>query len=357
VSTEHFHRQNHYVSQGYLKRWAPSHKRLWVYRVLVSHIQVPAWKEASVKGVAYHSHLYTRIAAGRETDDFERWLDREYEAPAEEPLEKATSDARLTPDDWKCLVRFVAAQDVRTPARLVESSQRWNQILPGILDTTLREAVRKLGESGDREEIVRQEPTGETEYIHIPLRVTREVEPGRNAGKLKAEVVVGRSVWLFSMQHLLTKTVTVLQQQRWTILSPPEGMYWLTSDDPVIKLNYYRPGTYDFKGGWGNPGTEILLPLSPRHLLYTRVDDRPPRRGEIPRDQAEMIQRLIAEHAHRLIFAAEPDPEVPRLRPRTVNADLWRDENDLWRKWHEEQTAAEREAMGWGQEQPVSKDG
>jgi hypothetical protein len=239
--------------------------------VLVSHTQVPAWKEASVKGITYHSHLYTRLAAGRETDDFERWLDREFEAPAEEPLQKATSDAPLTPNDWKCLVRFLAAQDVRTPARLVESLQQWNQSLPGILDYTLRDVARQLGEARDRGEIVRQEPTGETEYIHIPLRVTREVEPGRNAGKLKAEVVVGRSVWLFSMQYLLTKAVTVLQQQKWTILSPPEGMHWLTSDDPVIKLNYYRSGEYDFKGGWGNRGTKILLPLSPRHLLYTQV--------------------------------------------------------------------------------------
>jgi hypothetical protein len=71
VSAEHFHRDNHYVSQAYLKRWASSQKRLWVYRVLVSHTKVPAWKQASVKGIAYHSHLYTRIAAGRETDDFE----------------------------------------------------------------------------------------------------------------------------------------------------------------------------------------------------------------------------------------------------------------------------------------------
>jgi hypothetical protein len=220
--------------------------------------------------------------------------------------------------------------------------------LPGILDHTLRDVVRKLGESRDRGEIAQQEPTGGTESI--PLRVTKEIEPGHDVGKLKAEVVVGRSVWLFSMRHLLKNTVSVLQQQKWTILSAPQGIHWITSDDPVIKLNYYRPGVYDFKGGWGNRGTEILLPLSPRHLLYTQVGQRRSRRGEIPRAEAEMIRRFIAEHAHRLIFAAEPDPEVPRLRPRTVNADLWR-------KWHEEQTAAEREVMGWGQEQAVPKDG
>jgi Protein of unknown function (DUF4238) len=83
VLAEDFHRDNHYVPQGYLKQWASPQKRLWVYRILVSHPRVPVWKETSVRGVAYHQHLYTRLAAGRETDDFERWLDREFETPAE----------------------------------------------------------------------------------------------------------------------------------------------------------------------------------------------------------------------------------------------------------------------------------
>lgn len=349
LTEQEFHRDNHYVSQGYLKRWASSPERLWVYRILVSYARVPVWKEASAKGVAYHSHLYTRIAAGKETDDFERWLDREFEAPAEEPLGKATSDARLTPNDWNRLVNFLAAQDVRTPARLVEGLQRWQQILPSILDSTLQESVRKIEQAQEAGEIVQRDPRGDSEYI--PLRVTREIEPGHDVGKLKAEVLVGRGLWLFSMRHVLTKTVTALKQHKWSILSPPRGMNWITSDDPVIRLNYYRHGKYDFKGGWGKVGSEILLPLGPRHLLYTRIGHRPPQRGEIPRDQAELIQRFIAEHAHRLIFSAAPDPEILKLRPRTVNADLWRDECDQWRKWHDEQTAAERELRGRGQEQ------
>ena len=40
---------------------------------------------------------------------------------------------------------------------------------------------------------------------------------------------------------------------------------------PVLRLNYYKPGQYDFRGGWGNPGSEVLMPLSPRHLLYVQV--------------------------------------------------------------------------------------
>src|SRR5699024_11588180 len=44
-----------------------------------------------------------------------------------------------------------------------------------------------------------------------------------------------------------------------------------TSDNPVINLNYYRKDKYDFNGGWGVDNTCIMMPLTPKHLLYTQV--------------------------------------------------------------------------------------
>jgi len=116
----------------------------------------------------------------------------------------------------------------------------------------------------------------------------------------------------------------------------------------VIRLNYYDPENYDFDGGWGRKGTEIFMPLSPSHLLYTKVGEKPPSRGtQCSLDQAEMIRRCIAEHAHRFVFAVEQDTNVPKLRPRIVNEDLHKDEKIQWSKWHEDQTTAERNLMGW----------
>ncbi len=120
-----FHKDHHYVPHVYLKYWASSHERVWTYRILVSQAKIPLWKESSIRGVAYHSHLYTGMFAGKESDEIEKWLDREFEAPADESLRKATSDGQLTDKDWKYLVRFLAAQDVRTPARFMENLKRW----------------------------------------------------------------------------------------------------------------------------------------------------------------------------------------------------------------------------------------
>jgi hypothetical protein len=54
---------------------------------------------------------------------------------------------------------------------------------------------------------------------------------------------------------------------------------------------------------------------------------------------------MIAEHAHRYIFSPYKDPAVPQYRPRVVDADVVKNEQEEWRRWHEEQSAAERELL------------
>lgn len=344
-----FRRDNHYVPGQYLKHWESSAGRICVYRILVSHENVPLWKDKSARGIAYHKHLYTRLAVGRETDEIERWFDREYETPAADVLQKVTSNDRLTFSDWRILVRFLALQDVRTPARLVERLKSWRKTLPELMQNTLEKSVKKL-ESMNSKDIHTLAPKSPlTEYF--PFRVKTEQIPDQEFGKIKVETIVGRGLWLFSIKRLLTKTADILYQHRWTILCPPKGLKWFTSDDPVIRLNYHGPNKYDFGGGWGSKGTEIFMPLSPNHILYTQIGSRPPRRGtQFSFDQAKLIRRFIAEHAHRFIFSKEPDSKVPKLKPRVVNKKWFKEEENRWAKWNKEQTAAERKIMGWQME-------
>jgi hypothetical protein len=325
----------------YLRQFAGTDGRIATYQLLVAHERVAFWKRHSARSIGYVAHLYTRIAAGSEIDDTERWLDREFETPAKEALRKATSDEPLRPDDWGCLARFVAAQDVRTPARLLQNLERWKTSVPKTLQDVMEKAIYKLENAKKRGVplVARELPPDE----YIPIRVTKEIEPGQKTGKLKAEMIAGRGLWFSCMRHLLTTTLKHLEAHRWTILRPPDDMTWFTSDDPVIRLNYHSDDEYDFEGGWGNNGTEILLPLGPRHLLCAAVGKQPPRRGTVlSRAQAEMIRRFIAEHAFRTIFAAEADAEVPVLRRRVVNARQLRDESEQWRQWHVAQSEAER---------------
>lgn len=339
------HRENHFVPRLYLKHFAAEPGKIQTYRLLVSHDHIPLWKLRNIGAVAYHSHLYTRLVAGAESDEIENWLSREFESPAEEPIRKVIEDHTLNASDWRALIRFVAAQDVRTPARLIQSMKRAVEESPQQLEEVLahaKEAMQTAKETGQPLP-KRSVPSGE----YMPLRVTTEIDEERKAGRLKVELLIGRGSWHFEIKHLLDKTLNVLLTHSWGILRPPEDLLWFTSDDPVVKLNYYNEYKYDFGGGWNNPGSEIMLPLSPRHLLFTHIGAPASPDGTVlPYKKAKFIRRFIAEHAHRMIFASTEDPQVRKLRPRKVNLEQVHYESEQWSNWHRGQTEAEREFGG-----------
>ncbi len=344
-----FREKNHYVPCMYLRGFAGPDERIYSYRTLVSDPGVPLWKPSSASGVGYHTHLYTAIIAGAQTDEFEKWLGLEVETPAAEPLRIATSEGNLTPQDWERLIRFLAAQIVRTPAHFVKNVSQWQEDTPKMLNEVLEGAVGKLKAAKLSGTQVRMPNAPHTEYL--PVRVKTEQDPDSGTAKISAEAVVGRGFWLFSIKTALTKTQRVLQEQHWTILSPAEGPGWFTSDDPVVRLNYYSPDKYNFDGGWGQKGVEIFMPLSPRHLLYTMVGHRPLRRGTVLSPiETQRVRRVLAEHAHRLILATSPDEDIVTLRPRIADREIFRNEQEQWRSWHMDQTTAEHSLLSPGSE-------
>lgn len=335
---------NHYVPRLYLKHFASESGYLYRYRTLVSTETVPAWKRVNIGGVGYQVHLYTRVLANEDTDEIEQWLNHDFETPAEGPLSRAVSDARLSKDDYRILTRFVASQIVRTPAFMIQNLPEWNKLSEKLLTDSMEELREKLKTPKEISKPVDASPPLNSEYL--PLHVTREPSEDGLSTIIKARVVVGRGTWIFSMRHLLTNTLQRLADHRWTILSADEDLPWFTSDDPVVRLNYKSPTQYEFNGGWARPGTEIMLPLSPRHLLYTQVGRKPPERGTtLARPQASLLRKIMAEHAHRYIFSQKVDPDVPTLRPRTINAEAVHNEIQQWQNWHQEQRAAEVELL------------
>jgi hypothetical protein len=334
-------RDNHYVPQLYLKNFCADSGEVFSYRLLVPNETVRVWDRFSVAGTGYQRNLYTRIERGKETDDIEQWLSREFETPAAGPLRKVLDDESLHEADWRALVRFLAAQIVRTPAFLIENLPIWNKMAPKILDEITADAQEKLAEAKKSgKKFIIEEVSNNTVF---PLRVIREDFPEKEEVKFTTQVLVGRALWFFTMRHTLTKTLEILHQHRWTILTAPDGLPWFTSDDPVVRLNYRSEADYDFKGGWGRPGGNIFLPLSPRHLLFTEIGAAKVPRQTPKKYHARMIRRMIAEHAHRRIYSSLPDPKIPQFKPRVANLEQFNLEDALWDRWYEDQTKAELE--------------
>jgi hypothetical protein len=283
------------------------------------------------------------MAAGGETDDVETWFETDFETPAGKPFQRALHDRSLTPREWGCIVRFLAAQDARTPARMFERLRNWNETMPAFLNECLEDTVKELEEySRTGKKVPKLRAADDPDLF--PMRTI--VSPGSEVGHvcIRTDATIGRSLWLWSLKQILTRTLHVLHRHRWTILRSPPGIEWLTSDNPVIRLNYSSPASYNFQGGWGSPGTEILMPLSPTHLLYTRIGAKSvPARGTVMSNNfATQIRRFTVENAHRYVFSRIVDVDVPAWRPRTVDNAACRAEREFWESWNAKQVEAER---------------
>jgi hypothetical protein len=333
-------KNNHYVPCMYLKRFESRPGWIYRYDLLVPNVQCPIWVEKPIDRVASASDLYTSIEDGSEADTHEKWLNSGYETPAEEAIERAVTGRTMTKEHWHHLIRFVAAQDVRTPARLQEELIRWRADGPAIMQTTLEDSIAQFKALKDSGRIVGQ-PRAEAEP-GFPLRVLIRPSSDEGMAEVKVETVAGRSLWLWGQRHLLNGIAEHLHQHEWTILRAPDDISWLATDNPVIRLNFHNERKYDFKGGWGSVGTEIFMPLDAKHMVYTRIGQKRPARGTIlDLKSAKLFAKLIHEHAFRHIFSPMEDPSVPELRQRHVDLEAYRHEKAEWSKWSEEQAHAE----------------
>lgn len=332
---------NHFVPQLYLKQWGMDGSQIWAYRTLVSHQKVKKWTLRSIRGVAFHRDLYTEFLDGQEVDDFERWMESEFETPAQEAINKVIQEKKLEQSDWSKLAWFLAAQDVRTPTSYLESTERWHATLPALLQETLEDSVKKLeGLKKENKTFEKNETANSLFNKSMKINVIRNPE-NVGGGYIEAKVTVGRTLWIESQRFLLQKTAKALLQHKWGIAKPARGFEWFTSDHPVVRLNYYKKGSYDLRGGWGKAKGNLIMPLSPNHLLFTQIGEYVPDYFVFPKEKTIEIQKFIAERAFRWIFARNPLKIIEKHRPRVVDKELYNSEEEILKHWHEKQRQAE----------------
>ena len=334
-------RDSHYVPMAILRRWSLDGTHVFAYRILVSSPKVPEWRRRSIRGLAYHRDLYTAFACGQELDDFERWLASEYERPGLEAIDKLIRRARLTPEDWRRMARLVAAQDVRTPLSFIEFIRRWDHQPPEMLDRIIRESIQRLEEAKTKGVILNEQSERSEFSDHIEVAIEPPAVPGSDQAMVRAAFPVGRRLWIATMRYLLTGAAETLCRHRLSVAEPDGDAEWPLTDHPALRLNYYKPGHYDFRGGWGNRGSEIMMPVSPRHLLYFQVGSKVANRFTFSEDHTMLVQRLLVERAHRWVFGTRPLGWAAKARPRTVDPERFAAEEAAWEEWHKDQFESE----------------
>ena len=107
-------KNNHYVPRMYLKQWADSNHRVYLYNLLVSSENVPLWKKQPISRTASLDKIYVRMDNGAEKDDFETYFALNFEEPASGPLKKVCNGEKLYTNEWMKLIDFITAQYIRT---------------------------------------------------------------------------------------------------------------------------------------------------------------------------------------------------------------------------------------------------
>lgn len=338
-------RDNHFVSQFYLRAWQDPTGRVQMYRTLVSRAQVPEWVSQTVKGVGYIRDLYSSpLEHGLDT--FERWTAEEFETPAVGAVTRAISGGPLADADHRALGRFFALQDVRTPSSLLASQERWETLFRETMQSVVSDLEanpHRLALSDSDELKVSPAPSSKTPTFQGITVGFHQDAAGSHY--IKAEIISPRAFWLKQMTSLLSReAIKALESYRWSLATPHGDEEWPTSDCPVLKLMFESPSSYHFSAGYGEAKCDLMMPLSPRCLLYAQVGEDHPERFKMNAYQTRLLQRLLAERAHRSVFARNRLPSVSADRQRLVDEERYAQESAFWTSWGDANFAMEAAA-------------
>ena len=332
--------KNHYVPQFYLKNWSQDRKKIWVYSLLVPHAKVPYWQKKSIEYVAVWNDFYTQYNGEKEVDDFEKWFNKEFETPAEPVIQKLIDNKPIARQEEILLTHYVMAQDLRVPARV-------NDILD-CTRNTINDYFDSFPSISIKEEIKKASYYSESN-VKLPIKVHLNKEKRQ----VEFKAFVGRSFYLNTLKYTLTTTVKQAEKRKWHVIHVADGISFPTSDNPVIRLNLYksynnyRKNKYDFKSGWGNKHGDIIMPLSPKHVLISENGIK----GNTPNLNnsvywSEFFRKIIIEHAYRYVFAYEKQKGMLSINPRRVNKERFLAEKNTMNIWHEYNMKEEQEIMG-----------
>lgn len=338
-------RDTHYVPRATLRRWSENGTHVYAYDILVPHVKVPAWQRRGIKKVARQVDLYTTLEGADETDRIERHITRTYEAPGQEAIERLLSKGRMTPLDWSSIARFVALQQMRTPLYFIELVKRLNEQGPKLLEEILDGLPERLKTRRSSELRPVDAAADGPNYLdgHLKISIEPGVGPAGEAA-VAAKFSSSRAAWLSTMTGMLVRHDRLFCQHRWRAIEPAGDAEWPLTDHPVLTLNYYRPGRYDFHAGWDCKGSEFVLPVSPRIAVCMQVGSNNHGPRQMTVEQTRDIQRFMAERAFRLIVAhPQAAGWVISARPRTIDAQAYATEQEAWERWHSIHVESERE--------------
>jgi hypothetical protein len=302
---------------------------------------MPLWSLRPIRSVAVQRDLYTTVHSDSVSDETERWFAQEIEQPGLEASEHLIAGKRLSRDEWHAVIRLYALQETRTPQSYIEAMRRWGQSMPEVLERTLHESVQELERGRAAGRVIEPRPSASNAFDGV-FKVELRSNGSGTGGTLSASVVLGRRLWIAGIRHTLdSKPNEALLRHQWSVLIPADGYEWPLTDHPALRLGYQGPNRFNFQAGVRRRHADLMMPLSPYHLLHAEVGKT--RRGvhQLTREQTIVCRSALLKRAHRVVFSTRPVAWIPREYPRIVDRKAFEWERAQWQHWHAEQSLAE----------------
>ena len=316
---------NHYVPQAYLQGWGIDNK-IFVYRLLVSHNNVPLWNRQAIAHTASQNNLYTRLINNREYDDIETEFNVRFESPAKGPLEKARNGDGMSVKDWEILIDFMAAQHVRTLAFHQKIQPNFKNIAAYSVNN-LASGVTSADEFIDKLKT-------QNSSLAAPTAIT-SVQRHNGCIMVAVESITGKNTWLFEMNRMLedhSDFRTTLHKYKWSIVTSHKNVEWPTSDTPLAIVNLYAENCY--LASLGQPENRLIFPISPSKALVTIPSSKLQPRFEFGLQESMLIKNIIVRNGYMFVYSRSQDGSIPKMRKRTVDKSEYDRIHNMYQEWY-----------------------
>lgn len=311
--------KNHFVSKCYLEMWENSNRNIQVYKKLITDKNEALWREKKSSQIGYLNNFYI-VYDGESKDDNEQYSDKfedifnnTYENRLKKILKKIDDEKELENAEWTTIFKFISVQRFKT----IDGFLRIKEISSKKFEKTIKSAVNKINKEIRAGTSLTHSLENKSD-LKLPIFIESRIVRERHLD-LKIVYINGRSVWLNCLDRLINSHYKFLQKHTWSLVKAPLNKEWITSDNPVITLNYYNIDNYDFKGGLNSLNSNIIVPLSPKFLLFTQIGVKMPLVWGASIDFYELIIKLICENATVSIFCRNKNNLVNKYVDRNVD--------------------------------------
>ncbi len=333
-------RNNHYLSQMYLKAWKNKKNEVYIYDLLVPNDNCPLWRSKPTRSVGSYDSMFVRLKDGIEVDDIEKWFRDRYETPAEKALEHAINDEVMAEEEWHCLIDLVACHIVRSPRYIFK-----------VLDIAKKDCVPIFEETCDeisnitKDDILNNNENSNNNSNELfPLKIANMGADEQNDSTLfKIETIFGKQFYLWNVINILNDTAKIFHQNKWGIITVDDSVKLPTSDNPVICLDFRSENDYNFNGGWGRENCNILMPISPNKILFTQVGTKVLDKMKLNYQMSLLFKKMIVEHGYKTIVSSFKDDEIVKLRKRFVSEEEYLREKQMWKDFQKDYLEKEKD--------------